>query len=145
MGFDSLETWQAFLSDPQPSAYAALEQEERRLRVHQVLRKLIRLERQCLLMRSHGHTFREVAAALDIKRPSLSPRPTPTIASFPLIHSSTSRPLQAADPGARPHLLRVETRAGHGTGKPTDKTIEEVADMWAFAAHWTGLKVGDGQ
>lgn len=50
--------------------------------------------------------------------------------------------LQASDLGARPRLLRVETRAGHGLGKPTDKAIEEVADMWAFAAHWTGLRVG---
>jgi prolyl oligopeptidase len=49
--------------------------------------------------------------------------------------------LQAADIGARPHLLRIETRAGHGAGKPMDKTIAEVADMWAFAAHWTGLEV----
>ncbi len=49
--------------------------------------------------------------------------------------------LQAADIGTRPHLLRVETRAGHGAGKPTDMVIEELADMWAFAAHWTGLEV----
>ncbi|MEH2381504.1 MAG: prolyl oligopeptidase family serine peptidase [Nostoc sp.] len=49
--------------------------------------------------------------------------------------------LQAADIGSKPHLVRVETRAGHGAGKPTDKIIEETADMWAFAAHWTGLKV----
>lgn len=49
--------------------------------------------------------------------------------------------LQAADIGPKPHLLRVDMRAGHGAGKPTDKVIEEVADMWAFAAHWTGLKV----
>ncbi|WP_083005153.1 prolyl oligopeptidase family serine peptidase [Halomonas sp. GT] len=51
--------------------------------------------------------------------------------------------LQAADIGDRPHLLRVETRAGHGAGKPTDMVIEEFADMWAFAAHWTGLKIAD--
>ncbi|MGV6871892.1 prolyl oligopeptidase family serine peptidase [Pseudochelatococcus sp. B33] len=51
--------------------------------------------------------------------------------------------LQAADLGDRPRLLRVETRAGHGAGKPTDKAIEEIADKWAFAAHWTGLKVGN--
>jgi len=50
--------------------------------------------------------------------------------------------LQASGLGARPQLLRVETRAGHGSGKPTDKAIEEVADMWAFAAQWTGLHVG---
>jgi prolyl oligopeptidase len=49
--------------------------------------------------------------------------------------------LQAADIGSKPHLVRIETRAGHGAGKPVDKAIEETADMWAFAAHWTGLKV----
>ncbi|WP_454853520.1 prolyl oligopeptidase family serine peptidase [Rhizobium binxianense] len=49
--------------------------------------------------------------------------------------------LQAADLGPRPRLLRVDTRAGHGTGKPTAKVIEEAADMLAFAAHWTGLKL----
>ena len=49
--------------------------------------------------------------------------------------------LQAADIGSKPHLIRIETRAGHGSGKPVDKTIEETADMWAFAARWTGLDV----
>ncbi|WP_414545506.1 prolyl oligopeptidase family serine peptidase [Nostoc sp. CCY0012] len=49
--------------------------------------------------------------------------------------------LQAADIGDKRHLVRIETRAGHGAGKPTDKIIEETADMWAFAAHWTGLDV----
>ncbi|WP_428409870.1 prolyl oligopeptidase family serine peptidase [Hyphococcus sp.] len=49
--------------------------------------------------------------------------------------------LQAADIGDRPHLIRIETRAGHGAGKPTDKIIEEYADMWAFIARWTGLEV----
>lgn len=49
--------------------------------------------------------------------------------------------LQAANIGDKPHLVRIETRAGHGAGKPTDKIIEETADMWAFAAQWTGLDV----
>ncbi|CAN5387472.1 prolyl oligopeptidase family serine peptidase [soil metagenome] len=49
--------------------------------------------------------------------------------------------LQAADIGERPHLARIETRAGHGSGKPIDKVIEETADEWAFAAKWTGLAV----
>ncbi len=49
--------------------------------------------------------------------------------------------LQAADIGDKPHLIRIETRAGHGAGKPTEKIIEEYADMWAFIAHETGLKV----
>lgn len=49
--------------------------------------------------------------------------------------------LQAADIGVKPHLVRVETRAGHGSGKPTDKLIEETADQWAFIAKWTGMKL----
>jgi prolyl oligopeptidase len=40
--------------------------------------------------------------------------------------------LQAAQAGAAPILIRVETRAGHGAGKPTDKVIEERADMFGF-------------
>lgn len=48
--------------------------------------------------------------------------------------------IQAADIGDEPHLIRIETRAGHGSGKPTDKIIEEYADLWAFIAHHTGLE-----
>ena len=47
--------------------------------------------------------------------------------------------LQAAKVGDKPHLIRIETRAGHGSGKPTDKIIAEAADLWAFAGYWTGL------
>jgi len=47
--------------------------------------------------------------------------------------------LQAAKAGEKPHLIRIETRAGHGSGKPTDKIIAEAADLWAFAGYWTGL------
>ena len=49
--------------------------------------------------------------------------------------------LQHADPNGAPHLIRIETRAGHGSGKPTDKMIEEDADMYAFLAHFTGMRV----
>jgi prolyl oligopeptidase len=49
--------------------------------------------------------------------------------------------LQAAKAGPKPHLIRIETRAGHGAGKPTDKIIEETADLWAFAAKNTGMDV----
>ena len=49
--------------------------------------------------------------------------------------------LQAAAIGPKPHLIRIETRAGHGSGKPTAKQIEEVADLWAFAAYWSGLEI----
>jgi len=40
--------------------------------------------------------------------------------------------LQAAHQGENPVLIRIETKAGHGAGKPTAKIIEEVADRWAF-------------
>jgi prolyl oligopeptidase len=40
--------------------------------------------------------------------------------------------LQAAQAGPAPVLIRIETKAGHGAGKPTSKIIEEVADRWAF-------------
>lgn len=49
--------------------------------------------------------------------------------------------LQAAAAGSRPHLIRIETRAGHGSGKPTDKVIEEGADILSFLAQWSGLEV----
>lgn len=42
--------------------------------------------------------------------------------------------LQAAQAGDRPVLIRIETKAGHGAGKPTTKLIEEVSDQWAFLA-----------
>lgn len=49
--------------------------------------------------------------------------------------------LQAADPKGAPHLIRIETRAGHGSGKPTDKIIEQGSDVLAFLAYHTGLEV----
>jgi prolyl oligopeptidase len=39
---------------------------------------------------------------------------------------------QTASGGEAPVLIRIETRAGHGAGKPTDKIIEELADQYAF-------------
>jgi prolyl oligopeptidase len=38
-------------------------------------------------------------------------------------------------------LIRIETRAGHGAGKPTAMQIEEIADQWAFLAANLGLKL----
>lgn len=40
--------------------------------------------------------------------------------------------LQAKDAGTNPILIRIETKAGHGAGKPTSKRIEEYADVYAF-------------
>lgn len=49
--------------------------------------------------------------------------------------------LQAADSGSKPHLIRIEARAGHGSGKPTDKLIEEYSDIYGFLADAIGLKL----
>jgi len=49
--------------------------------------------------------------------------------------------LQQAQGCAKPVLLRVETRAGHGAGKPTWMQIEDFADQWAFAAQAIGLEL----
>jgi prolyl oligopeptidase len=40
--------------------------------------------------------------------------------------------LQAAQAGPNPTLIRIDTNAGHGAGKPTGKAIDEAADIWSF-------------
>jgi prolyl oligopeptidase len=40
--------------------------------------------------------------------------------------------LQECHAGDAPVLIRIETAAGHGAGKPVSKAIDETADMWAF-------------
>jgi prolyl oligopeptidase len=40
--------------------------------------------------------------------------------------------MQANNKGDKPTLIRIETQAGHGAGKPTDKIIQEYADLYAF-------------
>ena len=52
--------------------------------------------------------------------------------------------LQAAQAGDAPILIRIETKAGHGAGKPTSKTIEEIADRWAFLVKTLNMKVATG-
>ena len=47
--------------------------------------------------------------------------------------------LQEAHRGDNPVIIRIETKAGHGAGKPTSKIIEEVADQWAFLAKHLGM------
>jgi prolyl oligopeptidase len=42
--------------------------------------------------------------------------------------------LQAAQAGNAPILIRIDTKAGHGGGKPTSKQIDEVTDRWAFVS-----------
>jgi prolyl oligopeptidase len=48
--------------------------------------------------------------------------------------------LQQAQGCDNPILIRIETRAGHGAGKPTAKIIEEAADKWAFLVRVLNLK-----
>lgn len=43
--------------------------------------------------------------------------------------------LQACQGGEAPALIRIQTRAGHGAGKPTAILIEELADIYSFLAH----------
>lgn len=49
--------------------------------------------------------------------------------------------LQEAQAGAAPILIRIETRAGHGAGKPTSKQIDEQADIYAFLIKNLEIKV----
>jgi prolyl oligopeptidase len=47
--------------------------------------------------------------------------------------------LQADNDGTNPTLIRIETKAGHGAGKPTSKQIEEAADIWSFVMYNLGM------
>ena len=48
--------------------------------------------------------------------------------------------LQSSKIGDNPHLIRIESNAGHGGGKPLDKTIEEVVDIFSFIFYNMGVK-----
>jgi len=48
--------------------------------------------------------------------------------------------LQAASDSDRPVLLRVESKAGHGAGKPLSKTIDEQSDIWCFLFWQLGVE-----
>jgi prolyl oligopeptidase len=48
--------------------------------------------------------------------------------------------LQEKHQGSNPVLIRIETDAGHGAGKPTSKQIEEVTDVWSFTMYNLGME-----
>jgi prolyl oligopeptidase len=48
--------------------------------------------------------------------------------------------LQHAQAGEAPILIRIQTKAGHGMGKPTALVIEEAADIWAFLVEVLGVE-----
>jgi len=52
--------------------------------------------------------------------------------------------LQPAQTGDAPILIRIETRAGHGAGKPTSKIIAEAADRYAFLVKALKLRAESG-
>lgn len=47
--------------------------------------------------------------------------------------------LQDANDGKNPTLIRIDSKAGHGAGKPTGKVIEEAADIWSFVMYNLGM------
>ncbi|MDR1937255.1 MAG: prolyl oligopeptidase family serine peptidase [Tannerellaceae bacterium] len=47
--------------------------------------------------------------------------------------------LQASDTGNAPKLIRIETKAGHGSGKPISKVLDEYADIFAFLMYNLGM------
>jgi prolyl oligopeptidase len=52
--------------------------------------------------------------------------------------------IQRCQAGDKPVLIRIETRAGHGAGKPTAKQIEEVVDKWGFLVKNLGMRLPAG-
>jgi prolyl oligopeptidase len=58
---------------------------------------------------------------------------------FPAHSFKFAAALQHAQGGCAPTLIRIETKAGHGAGKPTSKMIEEAADKWAFVVDALGM------
>ena len=52
--------------------------------------------------------------------------------------------LQEAQGGDDPVLIRIETRAGHGAGVPTDKVIESYSDNWSFLLHNLEMDLREG-
>jgi prolyl oligopeptidase len=48
--------------------------------------------------------------------------------------------LQAAQTGDRPKLIRIDSKAGHGAGKPVGKVIDEYTDIYSFIFNNLGLK-----
>jgi prolyl oligopeptidase len=60
---------------------------------------------------------------------------------FPAHSFKYAAALQAAQAGNAPVLIRIETKAGHGAGKPTSKQIEEQTDIYGFLVKNLGMKV----
>ena len=51
--------------------------------------------------------------------------------------------MQSAQEGPEPVLIRIETKAGHGGGKPMSKRIDEQADIFSFLVRTLDVDVPD--
>ena len=51
--------------------------------------------------------------------------------------------LQACNDGTNPTIIRIDSKAGHGGGKPMGKVLEEQADIYAFIMYNLGVEFGD--
>ena len=58
---------------------------------------------------------------------------------FPAHSFKYAATMQSAQSGDAPVLIRIETKAGHGAGKPTAKVIEEAADLYGFLMKNLGM------
>ncbi|HSY76279.1 MAG TPA: prolyl oligopeptidase family serine peptidase, partial [Bacteroidia bacterium] len=49
--------------------------------------------------------------------------------------------LQEHQKGTEPVLVRIDHNAGHGSGKPLSKQIDEFGDVWSFVFYNLGMEM----
>ena len=92
-------------------------------------------EFNCILKYSPLHNLKEVAyPATLVTTGDHDVRVVPAH-SFKFIAT-----LQEKQEGENPVLVRIDSNAGHGAGKPTSKQIDEFADIWSFVFYNLGMK-----
>jgi prolyl oligopeptidase len=93
--------------------------------------------------------FRYLKAYSPLHNISNNGRPYPAILVTTADHDDRVVPahsfkyaatLQASNTGEAPKLIRIETKAGHGAGKPISKQIEETADIYSFILYNLGVE-----
>ena len=72
--------------------------------------------------------------------PAVRPPPAESDSRVDPMHArKMAARLQAASASSRPILLRLESKAGHGAGKPLNKVLEELTDTWAWVFYGGGV------
>ncbi|MDO9185151.1 MAG: prolyl oligopeptidase family serine peptidase [Bacteroidia bacterium] len=90
----------------------------------------------CLIKYSPLHTLKEVEyPATLVTTGDHDDRVVPAH-SFKFIAT-----LQEKQKGNNPVVVRIDTNAGHGAGKPTSKQIEEYSDIWSFVFYNLGMSI----